>query len=436
MAITKCIKIAISFTSDNSIDKKTFFNELRDIQYKTYLACNRAMTYQYTNDMQNLIQKDIGIPNDIDKDVYGKSLQAWVENRMNEIMYGCLTSNIAQTRIFAFKRYGDDKKRGLLKGNVTLSQFKRDMPIMIHNKAYKIIDTPKGYGAEIGLFNTAKQKELGVKRIKVLFPNLGSSEKTIIKRIYDKTYKLGAGQLTYNQKKKKWLLTIPYTFEKEEKQELNPNLIMGIDLGVVKVATFSIYNVEKQDYISMYFKDRTIDGAELIHHRQKIEARRKELGISSKWSSDNNTGRGYKIKMEKSNKIGDKYNRFKETYNHKVSRYIVDIAIKYNVSLIQMENLTGFSEEQENSLLKNWSYYDLQEKIRYKAKEHGIEINLINPQYTSQRCSCCGNIDKDNRPTQEKFKCTICNHTENADINASKNISIPDIENIINDYIK
>jgi transposase len=37
-------------------------------------------------------------------------------------------------------------------------------------------------------------------------------------------------------------------------------------------------------------------------------------------------------------------------------------------------------------------------------------------------CSLCGCIHDDNRKEQESFMCVTCNHTENADINAAKNI--------------
>ena len=40
----------------------------------------------------------------------------------------------------------------------------------------------------------------------------------------------------------------------------------------------------------------------------------------------------------------------------------------------------------------------------------------VNPQYTSQECSHCGNIDKNNRPKQDKFKCTACGFETNPDI--------------------
>jgi putative transposase len=46
----------------------------------------------------------------------------------------------------------------------------------------------------------------------------------------------------------------------------------------------------------------------------------------------------------------------------------------------------------------------------------------VNPQYSSQECSACGNIDKANRPKQDKFKCTVCRFETNPDIQASRTI--------------
>ena len=46
----------------------------------------------------------------------------------------------------------------------------------------------------------------------------------------------------------------------------------------------------------------------------------------------------------------------------------------------------------------------------------------VPPQYTSQRCSCCGTVAKDNRKTQAKFVCTSCGYQANADVNAAMNI--------------
>jgi len=56
------------------------------------------------------------------------------------------------------------------------------------------------------------------------------------------------------------------------------------------------------------------------------------------------------------------------------------------------------------------------------GKKYGITISLTNLEYTSQQCSKCGHIHKENRKTQEEFKCIHCGYEANADLNASINI--------------
>ena len=51
-----------------------------------------------------------------------------------------------------------------------------------------------------------------------------------------------------------------------------------------------------------------------------------------------------------------------------------------------------------------------------------VEIIAINPAYTSLRCSECGHTDQKNRKSQVLFCCLSCNYTDNADVNAAKNI--------------
>ena len=43
-------------------------------------------------------------------------------------------------------------------------------------------------------------------------------------------------------------------------------------------------------------------------------------------------------------------------------------------------------------------------------------------QYTSQRCSVCGQVDPRSRESQAVFRCTSCSHAEHADVNAARNI--------------
>jgi len=96
-----------------------------------------------------------------------------------------------------------------------------------------------------------------------------------------------------------------------------------------------------------------------------------------------------------------------------------------------MEDLSKIKDKADTKFLAHWTYYDLQNKIENKAKEHGIKVKKINPKYTSLRCSKCGHIAKKNRTEQAKFLCAKCGFRLHADENAARNISLPNIEKLI-----
>jgi len=75
-----------------------------------------------------------------------------------------------------------------------------------------------------------------------------------------------------------------------------------------------------------------------------------------------------------------------------------------------------------NYLMRRLRIQHLKQDMFDYSKKIGVEISLINPAFTSQQCSCCGYISKDNRKTQETFCCVKCGHENNADVNASINI--------------
>jgi len=59
---------------------------------------------------------------------------------------------------------------------------------------------------------------------------------------------------------------------------------------------------------------------------------------------------------------------------------------------------------------------------RLEEKAPG-RIERIKPQYTSQRCSACGQVDPKSRESQAVFRCTACGFAGNADVNAARNIA-------------
>ena len=75
-----------------------------------------------------------------------------------------------------------------------------------------------------------------------------------------------------------------------------------------------------------------------------------------------------------------------------------------------------------NKSILDQGWFEFRRQLTYKLKWLGGKLVAIPPQYTSQACSHCGCVDKANRPTQAKFKCTVCGFEANADHNAALNI--------------
>jgi putative transposase len=50
-------------------------------------------------------------------------------------------------------------------------------------------------------------------------------------------------------------------------------------------------------------------------------------------------------------------------------------------------------------------------------------VERINPAFTSQRCSACGQVDARSRESQARFACSACGYACHADVNAARNIA-------------
>jgi putative transposase len=50
-------------------------------------------------------------------------------------------------------------------------------------------------------------------------------------------------------------------------------------------------------------------------------------------------------------------------------------------------------------------------------------VEKVPSAYTSQRCSACGHVARENRESQARFLCTACGFACNADVNAARNIA-------------
>ena len=183
--------------------------------------------------------------------------------------------------------------------------------------------------------------------------------------------------------------------ELEEKEPENRK-VLGVDLGINKVAVAS---------------DNSFYGTE-------VKKKRKERDKLFAEAQSKGTHESRKRLQE----YGSRWKPFNDWKNHNISREIVDSLEQGDV--IVLENLENIRESSSSSTewIHKWSFRDLQDKIEYKACLKGIEVEYIDPQNTSKKCSDCGHIGNQNRK-KGFFKCEKCGFSLDADLNASRNIA-------------
>ena len=424
--MTKVIKLALICEQCNKdgalIDYNEIYKILWELQRQTREIKNKSIPYcwEYNNFSSDYYRKNNAYPNE--KDILSYTLVGYVNDKLKKgnDLYSGNCSTTVRGACGEFKTSKEDIFNGLK----SIINYKENQPLDLHNKTISIEYVKGHFYVYLKLLNREATKKYNFSNSEIKFKILvkDNSTKVILQRCIDSIYSISASKLLYNKKKKLWMLNLCYSFDNHSVSTLDPNKILGVDLGVHYPICASVYGDLNRF---------TIDGGEIEEYRKRIESRKKSLLKQAKNCGDGRIGHGIKTRNKPVYNIKDKIAKFRDTTNHKYSRSLVNFAIKNNCGIIQMEELTGIAN-QSDRFLKNWPYYDLQSKIEYKAKEARIKVEYIDPHYTSQRCSKCGYISSDNRKTQSRFCCQKCEFEENADYNASQNIAIKGIDNLIN----
>jgi transposase len=98
---------------------------------------------------------------------------------------------------------------------------------------------------------------------------------------------------------------------------------------------------------------------------------------------------------------------------------------------VNLEKVVNIRYKSKSSrLMSHWTNTLIRDKLTRVCEESGVQIVLQSSTYRSQRCFCCGWVQKRNRKSGSKeFHCRHCGHQTDADLNAAKNhsIKLPDV---------
>lgn len=192
------------------------------------------------------------------------------------------------------------------------------------------------------------------------------------------------------------------TCEVENPEPVDVEGVLGIDLGIVNIATDS--------------DGDAFSGSQINNVRHRHRRLRKKLQSKQTRSA-----------RRRLKKLSGKEARFATHTNHVISKQLVAKAQGTNRA-IAVEKLTGIrdritAKKSQRATLHSWSFYQLKSFIAYKAERAGVLLIEVDPRNTSRLCPVCGCVDKRNRPSQAVFSCVACGFAGPADHIAATNIS-------------
>ena len=210
-------------------------------------------------------------------------------------------------------------------------------------------------------------------------------------------YRFGTAKLV--NKHGRYYLHIPVTYDIEESNIADICNVVGIDRGINFVVT---------TYDSRH-KTGFVSGKAMKKKRANYSRLRKELQMRQTPSS-----------RRRLKAIGQQENRWMQDVNHQVSKALVENNPKH--TLFVLEDLSGIRNATERVRTKeryvsvSWSFYDLEQKLIYKAKQNQSTVIKVDPRYTSQCCPICGHTEKSNRNKKiHLFACKNCGYKSNDD---------------------
>lgn len=208
-------------------------------------------------------------------------------------------------------------------------------------------------------------------------------------------WEVRSSTLKYDVRKDAFFLHVIF---RKKSPEHSGNRILGIDRGIVNIAVCSN---------NVFFS-----GKQIKNVRGKYAHIRKQL-----------QSKGTKSAKRLLKKISGKERRFVTDTNHCVSKTIVnmpyDIFVLEDLTSIRVQSRKGKDFTRK---LNNWSFYQLAQFLEYKAEALGKSVIYIDPRYSSQKCSKCGDIRKSNRKGNS-YHCKACGFQLHSDLNASRNIA-------------
>ena len=191
------------------------------------------------------------------------------------------------------------------------------------------------------------------------------------------------------------------TIDVPEASPVEPADFLGVDLGIVNLATDSDGNVHTGAVV------------ETVRQRHaETRARLQKKGT-----------RGAKKILRR---LRGREKRFRQHENHCISKDLVRRAKDTGRGIV-LENLDHIRRRttvrrSQRARHTGWAFAQLRAFVEYKARLAGVVVLTLDPAYSSRTCSGCGHCEKANRKNRNEFACRQCHLVLPSDLNAARTL--------------
>jgi IS605 OrfB family transposase len=301
----------------------------------------------------------------------------------------------------------------VLKGKRTLSNYRLGMPIPFATGAV-------GGFRKIEVDKKEEYKFVFVKGIEfnVRFGKDKSDHRSIVDRVFSGEYKFCDSEIKIDDKKMFLFLTVqlPKTVVK-----LDYNKYAATNLGMNCPVFLTTTDGHKK---SIGTKE------EFWAVRTQMQSRYTKLQASLTTAK---AGHGRTRKLKALDRLQAAEKGFATTYNHKLSKEIVLFCVNNGIGNIKTEDLLGAGKTlNKQIILRNWSYFQLQSFIDYKAKMYNVNVIKPDPANITQKCNCCKNVSRKAVDLKDRvYKCVnpkCANFAKPVDIDENASLNLLETE--------
>lgn len=351
-------KIQIFIDCDDKEKRNEYFKTLFSWQNIVYRAANIVLTHLYIQEnLKDLIYlktdvKVILADNSKDKDgILNTSRINTTYRLLSSYFKGQIPTDILSNVNIELNKTFQSERLVYWKGERSLRNYKKDMPISFSSRSIKLSNDEKGRDFKINLFKIPFRTYLGKDR---------TDKRVLLQRALVGQINICASSIKIVKGKLFLLLAIEIS---KKNYPLQKHIIAEASLSVEHPICVAI----DRDNYQIGSKE------EFLYRRMAIQSARHRL---QKASTYNKGGNGRKRKLKSLDHYHEKEKNYVNNRLHLYSRKLIDICIKSQAGTLLLVNQSNKEElaKKDEFLLRNWSYYGLIEKIKYKAKLAGIHV--------------------------------------------------------------